>query len=108
VQRAICHAPVELCAFIRIGTNPRVFERSLTLNQVFGRGVFGGISSELKSKTTKILDVFSSIVNPSLGAKLQKIPIEADRIPRLIGTNSNRRHRQDGSTTGPQAQLIAL
>jgi hypothetical protein len=32
------------------------------------RGVFGGISSELKSKTPRILEVFSSISVPSRGA----------------------------------------
>ena len=30
--------------------------------------MFGGISSELKAKTPRILDVFSSISNPSRGA----------------------------------------
>lgn len=34
------------------------------------RGVFGGISSELKSKTPRILEVFSSISVPSREPKL--------------------------------------
>jgi hypothetical protein len=29
--------------------------------------------------------------NPSRGANFKKIPFEADPVPRLVGTNSNRR-----------------
>jgi len=41
------------------------------------------------------------------GANFLKNPIQADRVPRLVVPNSNRRHKPDGSTTWPQAKLSA-
>ena len=46
----VCLAWSVLCAFIRIGTNPRVFERPLTLNQAISR-----VQSWLDRPCTRII-----------------------------------------------------
>jgi hypothetical protein len=91
----------ESCARLGPSVSPRdwiknIFDLIMTVEQYQNRYCSNGPKSAYRASKIAIYD-------PSRGANFQKIPIKADRPPRLIGDNSNRRHKQAGSTTAPRS-----